>query len=130
MADIVKGKKFVRSGALFIVYTLTLLCAGMALMVIAELAIKQDTTLILVCTIIGYILVMLASTYVYLVHYYVLARYTRHALLLTLLGFFVSELVTSIGVYVIRNNAIIGEVKEPITDVGIVDEQSPTDQEV
>lgn len=107
MGNLVKGRKIVRSGKQFaltlLIFTVVLATTGA---ILGGLDSPRSTASILIL-IIFILTVLTMSLYIWILHYFILAKYTKHATLFFLLSIFVSPAVMLFAIFAIRNNLVL-----------------------
>ena len=120
IGELVKDRPLIKSGKRHLTITLVGVVLAIASLVVIDIVLMDNETTAVIGFLAWFFVYMIFVVYLWIGHYYLLAKYTKHALLLTLLSLFVSQLILQFSVYVLRNKQPLTpktvETEEPVTD--------------
>lgn len=108
IAEIVREKPMIKSGKRFTLITLSSLGVYFFLTVLNSLVSTYSVGLSTFINILAFFTLIVAVSYIWLLHYYLLSRYTTNAVLLIVLGVLITDVILCIAVFALRNSPIIG----------------------
>lgn len=129
IGELVKENRLINSGRRYLLITLGGISFSVILVIFAEILNYQHAALGAIGYIIWFLVYMVFIAYIWMGYYYLLKRYTTHALLITLLSVFITQFVLMYAVFALRNSPVLGVKQETITKEDNVDEQSYTNTE-
>ena len=119
VGELAKDSPLIKSGKRFLAITLIGLGVTFTSIFAFQLVLDSQTPF---AGVIGlftwFILYLIFIAYLWIGHYFLLARYTKHALLLTLLSIFVSQLVLYFAVYALRDKPVLDQKDNKIQEEG------------
>ena len=104
MAEIVKDRKFIKSGKRFFLKTITIFILAIIIIVLSATLGGGSHPLTLLLIVIGILMMLYIGITIWVLHYFILAQYTKHATILFLLGILIAPVIMYLAIFFIRNN--------------------------
>lgn len=113
IAEMVKENQLIKSGGRFLLITLPTLVLYIITAILAEALALQSAGVSGLFNILSFIFLIGTIIYIWVLHYYLLARYTTSATILIILSMFISDIILSIAIYALRNKPVRVETTPP-----------------
>lgn len=109
VGELLPENKFVKSGKQFVLAALIFIGVSFFLSIIVEVLMNLTPFLGVLALIVHLILIVIFTVYIWIGYYYLLTKYTKNALPLTLLSVFLCPFIFSVALFILRNKPVIGE---------------------